>query len=555
MKKTKLETAGVRFKESVKINSGLLALGNVIRALVEKHESEAKPIPQFQHQHIPYRQSKLTRFLQDGLGGNSLTLMIACISPARSNYEESLNTISYAARARHIRNTPKAAKVEFKEIRIRPPTAKPREPAMSESPEKIIVSNALSMMELGEDAPLLADIQNLSKEEWLAKYIDTLRQRTIKALNATTTLQQAQQENKALHSTVEELEHKLQEACDYVEHLVSYIAELKRKEEENAALDEPHRKDEAIVQLACHVRLLRDLLLVQSDLSMDDFHLSRQQTQLVLEEVFDGVGVCSLLENMEHIADAWKKERLSSAGSGSSKARTNFQTTIEENNLLDSEQDRAELERLPVAVEEPAKDRSVRAGTPFQPLFAAPKEGDQEDAQDEIHSPSKTVDEHADQHADVATPIGSTDAEDSSDILDGEADSVVSRVPSNASSLQRRLASTTETLSHVRLGQVEQDAEMEKLKDTLQLVVAERDEILLRLEDQEAHFADYTQLRMDHAMLQEECGQLRAFQTTQLDMCDSEAQTGGEEESVQGSVELIRKLVPEDALAKFTVCC
>ena len=55
---------------------------------------------------VPYRDSKLTRMLQDSLGGNSRTVMIACVSPADVNLDESLNTLRYAARARNIRNKP-----------------------------------------------------------------------------------------------------------------------------------------------------------------------------------------------------------------------------------------------------------------------------------------------------------------------------------------------------------------------------------------------------------------------------------------------------------------
>ena len=55
---------------------------------------------------MPYRDSKLTRILQDSLGGNSRTTMIAHVSPAEYNYEESLNTLRYAARARNIKNKP-----------------------------------------------------------------------------------------------------------------------------------------------------------------------------------------------------------------------------------------------------------------------------------------------------------------------------------------------------------------------------------------------------------------------------------------------------------------
>ena len=84
-------------KEGISINKGLLALGNVISALTE----ESKKV-----HHIPYRDSKLTRILQDSLGGNSRTTMIACVSPAESNYEESLNSLKYASRARNIKNKP-----------------------------------------------------------------------------------------------------------------------------------------------------------------------------------------------------------------------------------------------------------------------------------------------------------------------------------------------------------------------------------------------------------------------------------------------------------------
>ena len=88
---------GQVMKEGISINKGLLALGNVISALTE--ESGKK-------NHIPYRDSKLTRVLQDSLGGNSRTTMIACVSPHDSNYEETLNTLKYASRARNIQNKP-----------------------------------------------------------------------------------------------------------------------------------------------------------------------------------------------------------------------------------------------------------------------------------------------------------------------------------------------------------------------------------------------------------------------------------------------------------------
>ncbi|KAG6400314.1 hypothetical protein SASPL_137140 [Salvia splendens] len=90
---------GLRFKEGVHINKGLLSLGNVISALGDDKKRK-------EGVHVPYRDSKLTRLLQDSLGGNSRTVMIACISPADINAEETLNTLKYANRARNIQNKP-----------------------------------------------------------------------------------------------------------------------------------------------------------------------------------------------------------------------------------------------------------------------------------------------------------------------------------------------------------------------------------------------------------------------------------------------------------------
>ncbi|CAG8448231.1 2961_t:CDS:2 [Acaulospora colombiana] len=89
---------GERVKEGISINAGLLALGNVISALGDPTKAKHTT-------HIPYRDSKLTRLLQDSLGGNAQTLMIACVSPAESNLNETVNTLKYANRARNIKNT------------------------------------------------------------------------------------------------------------------------------------------------------------------------------------------------------------------------------------------------------------------------------------------------------------------------------------------------------------------------------------------------------------------------------------------------------------------
>lgn len=90
---------GDRVKEGISINGGLLALGNVISALGDPSKAKSGTAS-----YVPYRDSKLTRLLQDSLGGNAHTLMIACVSPAEWNAGETVNTLKYANRARNIKN-------------------------------------------------------------------------------------------------------------------------------------------------------------------------------------------------------------------------------------------------------------------------------------------------------------------------------------------------------------------------------------------------------------------------------------------------------------------
>eukprot|EP00698_Gefionella_okellyi_P002982 TRINITY_DN12815_c0_g1_i1.p1 TRINITY_DN12815_c0_g1~~TRINITY_DN12815_c0_g1_i1.p1 ORF type:complete len:705 (+),score=184.81 TRINITY_DN12815_c0_g1_i1:34-2148(+) len=95
-RQAKTHAEGDRLKEAIKINLSLSALGNVIKALVKKGST-----------HIPYRDSKLTRLLQDSLGGNTKTVMVAAIGPADWNFDETISTLRYATRAKSIRNKPK----------------------------------------------------------------------------------------------------------------------------------------------------------------------------------------------------------------------------------------------------------------------------------------------------------------------------------------------------------------------------------------------------------------------------------------------------------------
>ena len=85
--------------EAKKINLSLSALGNVINSLTDGHSK-----------HVPYRSSTLTRILQDSLGGNSKTSLIVTCSPSAYNVLETISTLRFGQRAKHIKNSPKVNK-------------------------------------------------------------------------------------------------------------------------------------------------------------------------------------------------------------------------------------------------------------------------------------------------------------------------------------------------------------------------------------------------------------------------------------------------------------
>ncbi|KAK6814517.1 hypothetical protein RU639_009295 [Aspergillus parasiticus] len=93
--------SGERAKEGISINAGLAALGKVISQLSSRQAGS----------HVSYRDSKLTRLLQDSLGGNAYTYMIACVTPAEFHLSETLNTVQYAQRARAIQSKPRIQQV------------------------------------------------------------------------------------------------------------------------------------------------------------------------------------------------------------------------------------------------------------------------------------------------------------------------------------------------------------------------------------------------------------------------------------------------------------
>lgn len=86
---------GQKLRDGANINRSLLALANCINALGKARKGSAV--------YVPYRNSKLTRLLKDGLSGNSRTAMVATVAPSDDQYHHSINTLKYADRAKEIK--------------------------------------------------------------------------------------------------------------------------------------------------------------------------------------------------------------------------------------------------------------------------------------------------------------------------------------------------------------------------------------------------------------------------------------------------------------------
>ncbi|KAM8886358.1 kinesin-like protein KIF27 isoform 2-T2 [Spinachia spinachia] len=125
----KTGNTGTRLKESVHINAGLLALGNVIRALSDPGRNRRGN--GCNSAHVPYRDAKITRLLRDSLGGTAHTLMVACVTPSHQSVAETLSVLQFASKARHIRNRPRAISTR-REVTTCPTTSDSGEARLSE---------------------------------------------------------------------------------------------------------------------------------------------------------------------------------------------------------------------------------------------------------------------------------------------------------------------------------------------------------------------------------------------------------------------------------------
>ncbi|EXJ75949.1 kinesin family member 11 [Cladophialophora psammophila CBS 110553] len=216
-----------RAAEAGLINKSLLTLGRVINALVDKSS------------HIPYRESKLTRLLQDSLGGRTKTCIIATVSPAKSNLEETISTLDYAFRAKNIRNKPQVNSMISKKTLLKEFTAE-----IEKLKSELIATRQRNGVYLTndqyEEITVESESRRILSEEQKAR-IETmevsLRNKVQELFSLTNSFTMLKRENEGTRATLESTK-------DVLENTEAVLADTKRLLAEETALREAHEVTE-----------------------------------------------------------------------------------------------------------------------------------------------------------------------------------------------------------------------------------------------------------------------------------------------------------------------
>ncbi|XP_022968709.1 kinesin-like protein KIN-1 isoform X1 [Cucurbita maxima] len=226
----KVEKTGAEgrvLEEAKTINKSLSALGNVINALTCG--------PTGRGNHIPYRDSKLTRILQDALGGNSRTALLCCCSPSPTNSSESLSTLRFGARAKHIKTSPRVAN-EDKSIRelenFTPIKRESREKLLNELQESLDMEHVQILEQLFIQNGILFDPCSIEEPE--LAYEDVTSQ------------------------TISSLQLALEELLSTNVELMKENVGLKARVSAAELHHEPISKSSLLVSISCHLSLFRD---------------------------------------------------------------------------------------------------------------------------------------------------------------------------------------------------------------------------------------------------------------------------------------------------------
>ncbi|XP_030920686.1 kinesin-like protein KIF3C isoform X2 [Geospiza fortis] len=245
-RQNKMGAHGERPKEASKINLSLSALGNVISALVDGRST-----------HIPYRDSKLTRLLQDSLGGNAKTIMVATLGPASHSYDESLSTLRFANRAKNIKNKPRV-------------NEDPKDTLLREFQEEIVRLKA-----------------QLEKRGMLGKRRRRSSRRK-KAMDGEGTVDnEGEDENedgleKTMENYLKEQKERLEEEKAAIQDDHSLVSEEKQKllQEKEKMIEDLRKEQEATELLAIKYKAMESKLLIGGRTIVD--HTNEQQKMLEL---------------------------------------------------------------------------------------------------------------------------------------------------------------------------------------------------------------------------------------------------------------------------------
>ncbi|OQU95893.1 Kinesin motor domain-containing protein [Cladophialophora immunda] len=216
-----------RAAEAGLINKSLLTLGRVINALVDKSS------------HIPYRESKLTRLLQDSLGGRTKTCIIATVSPAKSNLEETISTLDYAFRAKNIRNKPQVNSMISKKTLLKEFTVE-IEKLKSELIATRQRNGVYLTNEQYEEITVESESRRILSEEQKAR-IETmevsLRNKVQELFSLTNNFTMLKRDNEGTRATLESTK-------DVLEKTAAVLADTERLLAEETALREAHEVTE-----------------------------------------------------------------------------------------------------------------------------------------------------------------------------------------------------------------------------------------------------------------------------------------------------------------------
>lgn len=238
-RQSKTGATGDRLKEAAKINLSLTALGNVISALVDGKSN-----------HIPYRDSKLTRLLQDSLGGNARTLMVATLSPASYNLDETLSTLRYANRAKNIKNKPKI-------------NEDPKDALLREFQSEIQrLQDELAQLEAGQGA----DVNQASGNQNQADPTSTKKQSKRRAKGEARSSSKEPGVCRPHENLSEETLKKLQEAVEQEKNDIVVSTNILQEEKDRLLADLKRRSDEIDKEHAARNEISKRLNALQARL-------------------------------------------------------------------------------------------------------------------------------------------------------------------------------------------------------------------------------------------------------------------------------------------------